>query len=95
MVLDTNELGRRVVSGSTYTFLGIFLRTAMTIGSTAVLARLLTPADFGYIAMATVVTELAALFGNFGFSSVLIQRRVVARLHLDTVFWDRSCSAWC
>ena len=87
MVLDSNNLGRRVVSGSTYTFLGIFLRTAMTIGSTAVLARLLTPADFGYIAMATVVTELAALFGNFGFSSVLIQRRVVARLHLDTVFW--------
>lgn len=53
----------------------------------SVLARLLTPADFGYIAMATVVTELAALFGGFGFTNVLIQRRVINRLHLDTVFW--------
>lgn len=87
MRLSSNDLGRRVVNGATYTFLGIFLRTAMTLGSTAVLARLLTPADFGYIAMATVVTELAALFSNFGFSSLLIQRKVISRLHLDTVFW--------
>ena len=53
----------------------------------SVLARLLTPADFGYIAMATVVTELAALFGGFGFTNVLIQRRVINRLQLDTIFW--------
>lgn len=57
------------------------------MGSMAILARLLTPADFGYIAMATVITELAGLFGNFGFGSMLIQRRVLPRLHLDTIFW--------
>lgn len=37
--------------------------------------------------MATVITELAAQFGNLGFASVLIQRRVITRLQLDTVFW--------
>ncbi len=52
------------------------------------LARVLTPADFGYIAMATVITELAALFGNFGFSAVLIQRHRITRLQMDTVFWS-------
>jgi PST family polysaccharide transporter len=67
--------------------LGIALRTAMTIGSTAVLARLLLPADFGYLAMAAVVTEFAGLFGSFGFTNVLIQRRRITRLQLDTVFW--------
>ena len=87
LILDGSNLGRRAVSGAGYTFLGIFLRTAMTIGSMAILARLLTPADFGYIAMATVITELAGLFGNFGFGAMLIQRRVLPRLHLDTVFW--------
>lgn len=87
MVLRSDDLSSRVVSGAAFTFLGIFLRTAMTIGSMAILARLLTPADFGYIAMATVITELASMFVNFGLSSVLIQRRVVARLHFDTVFW--------
>lgn len=86
-VLRNNQLGERVVNGALYTFAGILLRTTLTFGSMAILARLLTPADFGYIAMATVLTELAALFSNFGFSSVLIQRRVITRLHVDTVFW--------
>jgi len=87
MVLRSEDLGRRVVRGASYTLLGIVLRTAITIGSMAVLARLLTPTDFGYIAMATVITEFAALFGNFGFGAVLVQRRIVTRLQLDTVFW--------
>ena len=86
-VLNSDDLGRRVVSGAGYKFLGIALRTAITIGSTAILARLLSPADFGYIAMATVITEFAGLFGAFGFTNVLIQRRVISRLQLDTVFW--------
>lgn len=85
--LRTHALGQRVASGAGFQFLGVGLRTVLTIGSTAILARLLTPADFGYIAMATVVTELAALFGAFGFTNVLIQRRTITRLQLDTVFW--------
>lgn len=86
-VLSSNDLGRRVVSGATFQFLGIALRTLISIGSTAILARLLSPADFGYIAMATVITEFAALFSNFGFTNILIQQRVINRLQIDTVFW--------
>jgi len=85
--LNDNDLGKRTAVGAGYTFLGLTLRTITTIGSIAILARLLSPADFGYIAMATVITELAALFANFGFSSVLIQRKTITRLQLDTVFW--------
>lgn len=85
--LDARNLGNRVISGASFQFLGIALRTAITIGSTAILARLLAPADFGYVAMAMVVTELAALFSNFGFTNLLIQRRSITRLQVDTVFW--------
>lgn len=86
-VLNADQLGSRVVSGASYTFLGTFLRMVVTLGSVSVLARILAPADFGYIAMATVVTEFAALFSNFGLVNILIQRRTVSRLQLDTVFW--------
>jgi len=86
-ILDSDNLGHRIVRGASFKFLGIALRTIITIASTAILARLLAPADFGYIAMATVITEFAALFGAFGFTDVLIQRRVINRLQLDTVFW--------
>jgi len=83
-----DDLGRRVVNGAAFTFLGIALRTSITVGSMAVLARLLTPADFGHIAMATVVTELAAVFANFGFGSILIQRLRISRIQIDTMHWS-------
>ncbi len=86
-VLNSAQLGQRTATGASYKIMGIALRTAITIASTAILARLLSPADFGYIAMASVVTEFAALFGAFGFTNVLIQRPVINRLQLDTVFW--------
>lgn len=84
---SSDGLGERVVHGAGFTFLGIALRTLVTIGSMAILARLLSPADFGHIAMATVVTELAALFANFGFGSILIQKPKITRIQLDTIFW--------
>lgn len=87
MVLRSEDLGGRVVSGAGFQLLGVVLKTVITIGSTAVLARLLAPSAFGYVAMAAVVTELAALFANFGLSNILIQRRRITRLQLDTVFW--------
>lgn len=86
-VLHSGNIGDRVVNGAGFTMMGIALRTLLTIGSMAVLARLLTPADFGYIAMATAVTELAALFGSFGFGNILVQRKVINRLQMDTLFW--------
>lgn len=89
-VLDPSNLGSRVVIGAGYTFLGIALRTLLTIGSMAILARILVPADFGYVAMASVVTEFASLLGGFGFVNILIQRRVINRLQLDTAFWTSA-----
>jgi O-antigen/teichoic acid export membrane protein len=83
----TTNLGGRVVSGATFTLIGVIFRTTITIGSMAILARLLTPADFGHIAMATIVTELAAVFANFGFGSILIQRTRISRLQIDTMHW--------
>lgn len=84
---SANDLGNRVLRGAGFAFAGVGFRTAVTLGSLSVLARLLSPSDFGEIAMATVVTELAAVFANFGFGSVLIQRLKLARIHLDTMFW--------
>lgn len=88
---SSDNLGKRVVNGAAFTFLGIAIRTAITVGSMAILARLLVPADFGHLAMATVVTELAALFANFGFGYILIQRKTISRLQIDTMFWTALC----
>jgi O-antigen/teichoic acid export membrane protein len=54
--------------------------------STIVLARLLSPADFGIVALATSITGVIAIFGEFGFDIALIQKRQATRSHYDTVW---------
>ena len=52
-----------------------------------VLARLLSPSDFGVVAMALVVTGVVALFRDFGTVQAIVQRRELPSGLLDSVFW--------
>jgi hypothetical protein len=56
---------------------------------TIVLARLLTPADFGLVGMAAIVTGLVAMFAEFGFASALIQKLQVTEDDIATA-WTSS-----
>lgn len=51
------------------------------------LARLLTPSDFGLIAMLLVFTSVGALLVDSGFSTSLIQRQRTTADDETTVFW--------
>ncbi len=59
-----------------------------TIGlaSTVILARLLVPADFGLVAMATALLALLELLGMFGVDMALIQNATATRRHFDTAW---------
>lgn len=52
-----------------------------------VLARLLTPKDFGLVGMVTAFTGVLTLFRDFGLSSAAIQRPTVTQEQLSTLFW--------
>ncbi|MEZ5564339.1 MAG: oligosaccharide flippase family protein, partial [Gammaproteobacteria bacterium] len=54
--------------------------------STLVLARLLVPADFGIIAMATSIAAGLELLTLFGFDVALIQRKSLTRDDYDTAW---------
>lgn len=56
------------------------------ICSTVVLVRLLTPEDFGIVALASSAYAFFVLFGQFGFDMPLIQRQDVDRSHYDTAW---------
>ncbi len=53
---------------------------------TVILARLLTPADFGLVAMATAVIGLIELASAFGFEVSLVRKANPTRAHYDTVW---------
>lgn len=64
-----------------------FSRQGLQFATTLVLARLLTPADFGVIAMVAVFIGIAAVLADGGLSVALIQRQDVDHDDESTVFW--------
>lgn len=58
--------------------------------TTAVLARLLTPHDYGLIAMVLSVTAFAGLFKDLGLSAAAIQRKGLSAEQKSNLFWLNS-----
>jgi O-antigen/teichoic acid export membrane protein len=53
----------------------------------AILARMLTPDDFGLIAMGTVVIGFTSVFKDMGLSMATVQRPDVRHSQISTLFW--------
>lgn len=53
----------------------------------AVVARLVTPADFGVVAMVHAATNFFSIFSDFGLSLVTVQRPTISQQQLSTLFW--------
>jgi len=68
------ELRRLAVRGAAATVTAQALMLAAQLVSTVVLARLLTPADFGVVGMVTTLGFLLMSFGGNGFNEAIIQR---------------------
>jgi PST family polysaccharide transporter len=62
-------------------------KLVIQVGSTAVLARLLMPADFGLVAMVSAVTGFIGAIGDLGLSNVTIQRAEISHEQVSTLFW--------
>jgi PST family polysaccharide transporter len=53
----------------------------------AILAHLLSPNDFGLLAMATVFINFGMIFSEMGISSALIQKQDTSDRHYNSAFW--------
>ena len=60
---------------------------AVQIASTSILARILSPEDYGVMAMVAVVTAFARLFTDLGLSSSTIQRKTLTQDQISTLYW--------
>jgi O-antigen/teichoic acid export membrane protein len=79
-------LRKRLTVGAIWTAGGRLVINLVGLASTLVLARLLTPADFGLVAIATVVFTIASAFTELSMASALIQHRDPQREHYDTAW---------
>jgi lipopolysaccharide exporter len=76
-----------VARGTRYTTVSQVVTQAVRFGTNIVLARLLTPEDFGIVAIALVVTTLLDQVKDLGTGSAIIQRESVDDKLLNTVFY--------
>jgi polysaccharide transporter, PST family len=60
---------------------------AIQVVATVVLARLLTPRDFGVVAMATTFSLLLSNFGLNGFTEAVVQREKIDHALASNLFW--------
>jgi len=83
----SGDLRGRSVRGGAVTIVNQALKFSIALGSTAALARILTPADFGLIGMAMAVVGFIAILKDLGLSTATIQRADINHGQVSTLFW--------
>ncbi|MBN1515464.1 lipopolysaccharide biosynthesis protein [Candidatus Sumerlaeota bacterium] len=81
------DLGRRSARGGAITFLGQGAKLFLQLGSTMILARLLTPQDFGLVAMVAAITGFIMIFKDLGLSMATVQKAEINHGQISTLFW--------
>jgi PST family polysaccharide transporter len=81
------KLRRLTTRGAGATVFAVGTSLVVQVVATVVLARILTPTDFGVVAMATTFSLLLVNFGFNGFTEAIVQRDQVHQDLASTIFW--------
>lgn len=77
----------RALSSSFVTMLAQGVQFVLMLGSTMILARLLSPRDFGLVAMVTTVIGFLRIFNEAGLSTATVQREGITHIQVSNLFW--------
>lgn len=86
-----SSLKKEIVSGVFYTSLAKYSSIAVQILVTAILARLLTPSDYGVVAIATVFIVFFNLLSDIGIGPAIIQLKDLNKQDLSHIFSFTAC----
>jgi len=83
----STDLASRSVRSGLITMISQGVQFVLTILGTMILARILTPSDFGLIGMVAAVIGFAAMFKNAGLSMATIQSKHITPAQVSALFW--------
>jgi len=83
---DGNELAKRTLRGIGWNYATFGFGKILSLVTTAILARLLTPDNFGIVAYVTVAITYLTLLKDMGLGAALVQRREDVEKTANTVF---------
>ncbi|MGB6222640.1 lipopolysaccharide biosynthesis protein [Haloferula sp.] len=81
------DLKGRAVRGFGVTASAQVVKLVLQMGATAVLARILSPEDYGLMAMVIVVTGFVSMFKDAGLTMATVQVQELSHEQVSTLFW--------
>lgn len=82
----TNNIKQQLFSGVFYTALAKYSGIIVSLVIAGILARLLSPDDFGIVAIATVIIAFFGIFTDMGVSPAIIQNKTLTEGDLTNIF---------
>ena len=79
--------GQRILSALKWNVSGEVVGQAIRFAFGIALARLLSPCDFGLMAMLMVLIQVVISNADLGLEDALIQKREITEVHRSSVFW--------
>jgi PST family polysaccharide transporter len=81
------DLKKRAIRGGGASITARSADFLIQLGGTLLLARILTPEDFGLIAMVTTITGFFLIFKDLGLTEATIQSAIITHEQVSTLFW--------
>ncbi len=85
--MPISSLKEKTVSGVTWTAIDQFSNQGIQFIIAILIARVLSPTDYGVIAIVMIFTNIVSVFVGSGFGTALIQRRDISREECSSVFF--------
>ena len=84
---DPSQLKRKAVRGGVAVVFSQGFGSALQLGTLLVLARILSPADYGLQAMVLTLTNLVSLLKDAGLNFSTVNRENLSQEEISTLFW--------
>jgi O-antigen/teichoic acid export membrane protein len=81
------DLGGRSARGGAVTLFAQVFKFIFSTAATIVLARLLTPQDYGLIGMVVIITNFVGMFQYLGLSTATVRWSTLNHEQVSTLFW--------
>jgi len=81
------HLKSKSIRGGAFMFVSSSSNLVLGIAATAVLARILVPADFGLLGMVFALTAIAERFKDIGLGKATVQKKELTHPEVSNLFW--------
>lgn len=81
------SLAAKAARGGAITVGSQLIKVILMLSSTIILARLLSPHDYGLVAMVVAVIGVGEIFRDFGLSMAALQAKELSRAQQSNLFW--------